>query len=62
MQVFLDRRDSGVVDFEPAAEQLAAIDALDTGVRADRNRTASPSKRSAGTSPRRAATGSTTAV
>jgi hypothetical protein len=38
MQVFLDRRDSDVVDFEPATEQLAAIDALDTGVRADRNR------------------------
>jgi hypothetical protein len=26
MQVFLDRLDSDVVDFEPAAEQLAAID------------------------------------
>ena len=45
-----------VFDFELASEQIAAIDALDTGVAADRTPTASPSKRTAWRSPRRGTT------
>ena len=41
-----------VFDFELDREELAAIDALDTGVRGGPDPTASPSRPTAGRSPR----------